>query len=523
MVPAPSSPADRVPLAGGVRPGAFSLYFGSRSEPSAHRPRGVAIESRVSFQDRTKPLEATAGRSRLVRAVIPADGASPHALLRRGLGGSRGFWARQGGWVAHIGRLASVIVTPDDRVDDRFAEAGARALELLGTDDPGPSRLTADAAPPPRLYGGAAFLNDHRAAGFWSGFPAVDFLVPTLELESVGGERWLRAQELVSEGEEADVVRGRLESRLEEVLEGLRTTVDAEPLENGGLSGPMTARPGAEERGAWEAAVGEALAEIRRGTFSKVVLARTLDVTPSALPDPLVVLAHLRRQNPGAHVFLFEPRPGATLLGAAPEILATLLGGDFHATAVAGSVPRGSSDRERDALARKLLASRKDRAEHQYTVDDMVARLDPLVEDVRADPEPGVLALAGIQHLETHIRATAPRDRDVLSLLSALHPTPAVCGFPRDPALEFLRREEPFERGWYAGPVGWFDTRGNGVFVPALRSAVVREGTWRLFAGAGIVAGSEPSLEWEETWIKFEPVLRALAASRSGEEGGPPA
>ncbi|NIP77728.1 MAG: isochorismate synthase, partial [Gemmatimonadetes bacterium] len=98
----------------------------------------------------------------------------------------------------------------------------------------------------------------------------------------------------------------------------------------------------------------------------------------------------------------------------------------------------------------------------------------------------------------------------VLDLLRLLHPTPAVCGLPRDAALAFLAEEEPFERGWYAGPVGWFDGDGNGVFAPALRTAVSTGSGWRLFAGAGIVEGSVPALEWEETAIKFEPVLDAL-------------
>jgi menaquinone-specific isochorismate synthase len=143
----------------------------------------------------------------------------------------------------------------------------------------------------------------------------------------------------------------------------------------------------------------------------------------------------------------------------------------------------------------------------------MVARLDSVAYDVTAQAEPHVLTLARIQHLETDIRARLTEGTSALSVLEALHPTPAVCGLPRDAALEFLEREEPFERGWYAGPVGWFDVEGNGVLAPALRCAVVQDRRWRLFAGAGIVAGSDPSLEWEETTMKFEPVLRALAES----------
>jgi menaquinone-specific isochorismate synthase len=121
-----------------------------------------------------------------------------------------------------------------------------------------------------------------------------------------------------------------------------------------------------------------------------------------------------------------------------------------------------------------------------------------------------VLTLSRIQHLETEIRAWLPEPHTAVSVLGALHPTPAVCGLPRDGALALLHKEERFQRGWYAGPVGWFDTAGNGVFAPALRCALGRGPKWRLFAGAGIVDGSEPGAEWEETGLKFQPVLRAL-------------
>jgi menaquinone-specific isochorismate synthase len=176
-------------------------------------------------------------------------------------------------------------------------------------------------------------------------------------------------------------------------------------------------------------------------------------------------------------------------------------------------VVRGENQREQKQFAERLLASEKEGAEHRITLEDMVARLGPLAEDIEAQSEPQVLTLARLQHLETKIRARLPEGTSALNVLEALHPTPAVCGLPREAALEFLGEEEPFERGWYAGPVGWFDLDGNGVFVPALRCAVVRDLRWRLFAGAGIVEGSDPGLEWDETSIKFEPMLRALAAS----------
>ena len=171
-------------------------------------------------------------------------------------------------------------------------------------------------------------------------------------------------------------------------------------------------------------------------------------------------------------------------------------------------------------MAKSLLKSQKDRREHRMCVEDMVERLAPVAEEIRAQDEPHVLTLSAIQHLETAIEARLHPEETVLSVLEALHPTPGVCGLPRDQALEFLRREEPFQRGWYAGPVGWFDGDGNGVFVPALRSVVGCGSEWRLFAGAGIVAGSDPSQEWEETQIKFLPVLKALSAALALEGSG---
>jgi isochorismate synthase len=259
--------------------------------------------------------------------------------------------------------------------------------------------------------------------------------------------------------------------------------------------------------------VRDSLDAIRSGRISKTVLARTLDVELAEPVDPVDLIVHLRSVNRASYVFLFEPAPGATLVGAAPETVATLRDGVFHATAVAGSIRRGDSAREQAELAARLLASDKDRAEQRIALDDMVARLGTVAHQIRTDPQPHVLTLDRIQHLETEIRASVPTDVGILDLLRLLHPTPAVCGLPRDAALAFLAEEEPFERGWYAGPVGLFDAEGNGIFVPALRMGVSTGSGWRLFAGAGIVDGSVPAAEWEETAIKFEPMLEALAAS----------
>lgn len=450
-------------------------------------------------------MSRTAGRSRLATVTIPAPDLRPEAFLRHGQSEQRGFWAKGDRWVAHRGIVAELRGTGDPVVD-RFEEVAATAHELAL--EPFIPESTAR-APRVRYYGGFSFRPDHVAQGVWSDFPGWLFHVPVFELEGEGsGDAWLRVRALVDPGAGQETF-----VRLRRRAEALRAELTAlgEPTARGRLR--VVGRAVASDRRSWEDAVNQSLEAIRAGTISKAVLARTLDVELAGAVDPVDVVEHLWRVNGGSYVFFFEPTPGSAIVGAAPETVVTLRDGVFHATAVAGSIRRGETAREQAELAAKLLASEKDRIEQRIALDDMVARLGTVAHRIRTDPQPHVLALARIQHLETEIRASVPPEVGVLDLLRLLHPTPAVCGLPRDAAMAFLAEAEAFERGWYAGPVGFFDAEGNGIFVPALRMGVSTGSGWRLFAGAGIVEGSVPELEWEETAIKFEPMLEALAAS----------
>jgi menaquinone-specific isochorismate synthase len=454
---------------------------------------------------------ATERRVAAVSATVAGIG--PEVLLRLDPSMPRGFWARDGRWFAHLGAAATVEVSGTDPGGDRFQEVWKRARTLFSLTWKDPE---SEVHPPsPRLFGGFAFREDHEADGPWEGFPSAHFLLPEVELLGGSGDAVLTCRGYLAPGEDPSRCRGRLRDRLDSIRSALLA---------GGEEGPVgepwvPATRVETELATWDKAVGRALKEVAEGDVSKVVLARVQNVSAEGGLDPVDVAMNLWRENPGAHVYYYEPLQGHVILGAAPETVATVTGGVFSATAVAGSAARGDSDQERKALARSLLKSRKDRLEHGMCVQDMVERLGPLSEEVKAEAEPHVLTLSSIQHLETVIDSTLKAGETVLSVLGALHPTPAVCGFPRDLALEFLHEVEPFERGWYSGPVGWFDGDGNGVFVPALRFAVGNGSEWRLFAGAGIVAGSKSKLEWDETRIKFKPVLRALSLAKVGRVG----
>ncbi len=453
--------------------------------------------------------DPTPVEKRLVSLSVPLEDVDPAILLRRGRGGPRGFWAREGRWFAHIGTAASIEVDSRKKGADRFDQVWSEARTIFSCSWKDPRSQVNP--PSPRLFGGFSFSDDHEAREEWAHFPSAQFILP--ELEMVGGEATgiLTLRRLHPPS--PDPARCRQELR--EELASVRDSLVAEDPGSANRGRCVPATRSDVDRDTWGAMVERALLEVSRGDLSKVVMARALTASFEGAMDPVDVVLNLWKENPGSHVFLFEPVPGHALVGAAPETVATVAGGAFQATAVAGSIPRGASAEEQEEYATRLLKSEKDRHEHRVSVEDMLARLAGVSDEIRAQAEPHVLTLATIQHLETVINANLHPEETVISTLKALHPTPAVCGFPRDKALDLLKTEEPFRRGWYAGPVGWFDNDGNGVFVPALRSALGIGKDWRLFAGAGIVAGSDPSGEWAETQIKFQPVLKALSGART--------
>ena len=387
----------------------------------------------------------------------------------------------------------------------RFLEVRDRAGTLFGG---------VEGDGPQRLFGGFAFAPRKRGDRAWASFPPALFHLPEAELEHnpVTGECTL-------------LVRGRDPEETRRAWTAWATAVSsgsprgrsgqgrASPPASGAkaaASGPRMAAPNLE-RAIWHRMVSGTLRRISDGEAEKVVLARTMEVAPSVPVEPVDLVTALWEENHGSYVFLFEPEAGSALVGATPETIATLVNGVVRSNAVAGSMAVGDDSVETAQFARELYNSEKERAEHDCVVRDMVARLSALGCTVRRDVAPHVLTLARIQHLETKIAATVPDGLALLDILASLHPTPAVCGTPRNVALSILTENEVFDRGWYAGPVGWFAADGKGIFVPALRSAVSTGSSWRLFAGGGIVAGSNPVLEWEETELKFQPVLRAMA------------
>jgi isochorismate synthase len=264
----------------------------------------------------------------------------------------------------------------------------------------------------------------------------------------------------------------------------------------------------------YAAAVERATKRIRAKEFQKVVLARSLIVDAERELDAKQLLWRLRAVDPDCYAFAtlpFGALQGAILVGASPELLVSRHGRDVRATPLAGSAQRfGDATRDR-ASSDKLFRSEKEREEHRVVVEDVAHVLGAFCDELEHPHEPELLGTANVWHLATPFRGRLHDPRvSVLELVAALHPTPAVCGTPREEAREALAELEPIDRGMYAGPVGWVDANGDGEWAIALRCAEITGKTARLFAGAGIVADSVPEAEVDETERKFRALLDAL-------------
>lgn len=443
------------------------------------------------------PGEALASLSREI------DPIAPESVLRGAAGGVRGFWQCGERWIAFAGSAAEILVPAGPGATRRFDRVRAATDRLAEAWRPGGD----EDQRPLRLLGGFAFGAERASlagAGLWAEFPAARFVAPAVELVGTA-DRVIARSTARFAGSTPDVsVTERLESQLAGVLDAARRAPDSAAVP------PLRAVVEATDETSWRRSVERALRSIETGAIRKVVLARAIDLELAGPPDPVAVLEKLRGANRRADLFFLEFAPGSVFLGAAPELLATLADGRILAMAVAGSAPRSDDPEEDDRLGRELLASRKNLLEHRIGVDEIRDALAPMVTDLTVDPEPHLHKLSGIQHLRTDLRARARPGCHVLDLVETLHPTAAVCGQPRSEAMRLLGREEREPRGWYAGPVGWLDTHGEGEFAPALRSAIVHGPTLRLHAGAGLVTGSRAGSEWEETRVKFRTMLRAL-------------
>jgi len=364
-----------------------------------------------------------------------------------------------------------------------------------------PSGLPSGAGPV--WTGGFAFDPEGAGSSAWSSFSPASLVLPELSICRFGDDSYFTLNAIVSQGDDPDRVVDRLMAR----VAGLRI----DPLSM--LDPHLTERP--EIRSVlppseFEAAVEAATERIATGEMSKVVLAREVTVEAAAAHDPAAIFGALREQFPSCFCFCCGTAEAA-FLGATPELLIRRSGAGASTVALAGSTRRSSDPAVDDHLGEQLLRSDKNRREQRIVVERIVRKLRPHAVWVQTAPEPELVKIANIQHLATPVIAQLAEPRSAVELAGMLHPTPAVGGEPWPEAAETIADLERMDRGWYAAPVGWMDATEDGEFCVALRSALLRDREARLFAGVGVVAGSDPAAELAETEVKLQALLPLVA------------
>ncbi|HEX4010826.1 MAG TPA: isochorismate synthase [Solirubrobacteraceae bacterium] len=403
---------------------------------------------------------------------------------------------RGGAALAAAGSVRAIEATGPGR----FAEVASRwrkvAGDALADDADGPASAGLVA------LGGFAFDPAGGGSPAWQGFAAASLIVPEMSLARRDDRTWLTVNVDVAPDDTVADALSRVGGRLAGLREAPLPLLDPAPVGAYDVVSPM---PPAH----FEEAVARAVQRIAAGEFEKVVLAREVDVHAPVDHDPAAVFGLLREAFPSSYSYAIG-RGDATFIGATPELLIRREGQRASTVALAGSARRSADPAVDDHLGEQLLHSEKDREENAIVARRIARTLRPFSVWVTAAPEPMLVRVANIQHLGRPIRAQLSRTLDAVQLAGRLHPTPAVGAEPAE-ALAVIPALEGFDRGWYAGTVGWTDASGDGEFTVSLRCALLRGRIARCYAGGGIVRDSQPAAELAETEVKLGVMLPVLA------------
>jgi menaquinone-specific isochorismate synthase len=434
-----------------------------------------ALQRRLDGRHERLPLTVSA----------PLTDVRPLAWLSRQPAGHRLYWSSRDGYRELAASGASLRVERDAAGDVGGAyDRMAGILEAADDDDA-------------VFLGGQAFAPGGPVDDLWAGFPALAYAVPDTLVYRRGSTASLILCAAIDARSREDDVREALLARLAAVAP---TGGDTKPAR----SATCTRRVDLPGPADWAAAVTDTLASVARGDVSKVVLARRTQLDCTTDVDPVAGLERLARAAPRSFAYLVERRPGTAFLGASPERLFRLTGTRLETEAIAGTAPADA--------AQGLFTCDKNGREHRLVLDHLIERLSRLCSRMDEPQTRRLLTLRDVSHLAAGLQGDLAPGRTLGDVVAALHPTPAVCGTSTEAALARIRRHEPFGRGWYAGAVGVVDRRGAELAV-AIRSALVGGNRLLAFAGAGIVAGSEPDQEWRELESKIRPVLDTFAGA----------
>lgn len=353
----------------------------------------------------------------------------------------------------------------------------------------------------PLFMGGMKFSPEGESEhSIWNDFADSDWFIPKIVFLKKGNLFYV-VFNLVYENysaDQANVILTEYEKLITtlqtDFLNGVRETVQESNLDDN------------QEKENWINKVNSALSHISDGSYKKIVLSRRVTLQLSHRPALYEKLECLAHDYPRCYIFAYG-KNDSVFFGASPEKLAKIYDGWVEADALAGSTPRGKDKIEDDKLAEELLLSKKNLNEQYAVVDFITNSFSGFSDEIVYDKKPIVRKLSNIQHLWTPIKAKLKSGHTIFSILREIHPTPAICGVPWSGALDFIRATEGYNRGFYAGIIGWFNFEEQGEFAVSIRSALLKDTLLYAFAGCGIVEGSDPEQEFEEAELKLKPIL----------------
>jgi menaquinone-specific isochorismate synthase len=481
-----------------------------------HPADNASPEALRAFFGQCQAAARRDGHAKLVSISLAVDALDPLAVLESIFEpGEPHFYAERPSIESAIAG-AEVAVAHEAHGADRFAGIQRFIDETLAH-----TIAVGDVEAPfggPHFFSAFAF---HDEAEPGDPFPAARVFVPRWQVARAGATTTAVANLLVTADSDLPGLAERVwraHGKFSQFEYGPKSGTGVPPVgwDRGdpprGRDARATALPAATEAGDYRAAVARALARVAAGEFEKIVLARAIDLTFTQPLHPLRVLNGLRQLFPDCYAFSLANGRGQSFIGATPEQLVRVRKGTLETAALAGTAARGRGASDDATLGVALLHSEKDRREHRFVVETITGRLAELGLQPEYPAQPSLRRLANVQHLHTPMRAVLPDRVRLLETVGCLHPTPAVGGAPVAAAVARIRELEGFSRGLYGGAIGWVNARGGGEFFVGIRSALVDGATARVYAGAGIVAGSTPEKEFAETELKFKAMLGALCA-----------
>ncbi|MHA6260232.1 isochorismate synthase [Sporosarcina sp. CAU 1771] len=460
--------------------------------------------NRKLIATREQNIEFDKGYVRFFTETIEVSRISPLAFFEAGdtnYNEERFYWRNGDNTLTFVG-IGHAKVLASNEADGRFKDISNEWKKLCE------GLIKEEKDIDPILFGGFTFDPKSRKESEWDKFPSAHFVVPSFQLRTKNGKTTISinlvttAHNALNEFEQLREERDRLihVAQVNEfVLHPKPTVLSIEEL----------------DKESYLQAVTNVTAQIRNKDAEKVVIARTVKLHFENEVSSVTALQHISNEQQESYHFGIQNK-SQLFFGATPERLIEVSNGRAYSACVAGSIERGKTAVEDRELGTKLLNDNKNLGEHHYVVKMISDVFNEFCTNISMPKQPKLMKIRDIQHLFTPIEGDIAEGTDIFSLVEALHPTPALGGVPHMKSMKIIRDEENMDRGYYAAPIGWTDTKGNGEFAVAIRSALLDKECAYLYAGGGIVADSVAEQEYDETWVKFRPVLRALGGKLNG-------